>query len=46
MARKPFGNYMQVRACSGEVGTGSPIRTCAKVMSLEHGPFPKKPAML
>src|SRR5262250_2555352 len=33
-------------ACSGEVGTGSPIRTCANQKLLEHGPIPKERDML
>jgi hypothetical protein len=33
-------------ACSGEVGTGSPIRTCARQYFLEHVPIPKERDML
>jgi hypothetical protein len=33
-------------ACSGEVGTGSPIRTCANQEFLEHVPIPKEWNML
>jgi hypothetical protein len=29
-------------ACSGEVGTGSPTRTCANAIRWEHGPVPKE----